>query len=145
MNIKIIVNIIVSGFIRFLHGYYLILITRRRKVGMIGCHFVYGIDGIKHNNIRKQINNNKREVRAITIKKIKKKKEWQRMDISYIYVPPYFPKNQTPDLVDETKYKALFLGLDLTRDFYFSYTYLYLLFSLFLFSLLLLLLLLFVL
>eukprot|EP01112_Ceratiomyxa_fruticulosa_P009119 TRINITY_DN2379_c0_g1_i4.p1 TRINITY_DN2379_c0_g1~~TRINITY_DN2379_c0_g1_i4.p1 ORF type:complete len:932 (-),score=227.25 TRINITY_DN2379_c0_g1_i4:192-2987(-) len=78
----------ILGFIRFLHGYYLMLITSRRKVGKIGPNFIYGID-----------------------------------DIAYIYIPPSFPKTQTPELQEEMKYKGLFLGLDLTRDFYFSYTY----------------------
>lgn len=33
-----------SGFVRFLEGYYIILITKRRKVGIIGHHTVYKIE-----------------------------------------------------------------------------------------------------
>ncbi|GAM26714.1 hypothetical protein SAMD00019534_098890 [Acytostelium subglobosum LB1] len=76
------------GFIRFLHGYYIILITKRRKVGLIGTHIIYGID-----------------------------------DTTYVYIPTTVPKANSPDFVDETRYKGLFLGLDLTKDFFFSYTY----------------------
>lgn len=46
------------GFIRFLEGYYIILITKRRRVAVIGYHTVYKIedttmiyipnDGIRH-------------------------------------------------------------------------------------------------
>eukprot|EP01132_Coremiostelium_polycephalum_P008426 gene8426-10345_t len=78
----------ILGFIRFLHGYYIILITKKRKVGLIGTHVIYGID-----------------------------------DTTYVYIPTSYPKTNSPDFADETKYKGLFLGLDLTKDFYFSYTY----------------------
>ncbi|KYQ90630.1 putative sac domain-containing inositol phosphatase [Tieghemostelium lacteum] len=76
------------GFIKFLHGYYIILITKKRKVGVIGTHYIYGID-----------------------------------DITYVYVPTTIPKTNSPEFSDETRYKGLFLGLDLTKDFYFSYSY----------------------
>lgn len=33
-----------SGFVRFLEGYYVILITKRRKVALIGPHVVYKIE-----------------------------------------------------------------------------------------------------
>jgi hypothetical protein len=36
------------GFVRFVHGHYLILITRRRPVGLIGRHRVYAIDETVH-------------------------------------------------------------------------------------------------
>eukprot|EP01133_Synstelium_polycarpum_P017723 gene17723-21133_t len=78
----------VLGLIRFLHGYYIILITKRRKVGVIGTHIIYGID-----------------------------------DTTYVYIPTTVPKTTGPDFTDETRYKGLFLGLDLTKDFFFSYTY----------------------
>ena len=33
-----------AGFVRFLEGYYIILITKRRKVGIIGHHTIYKIE-----------------------------------------------------------------------------------------------------
>eukprot|EP01126_Amoeba_proteus_P043848 TRINITY_DN4835_c0_g1_i6.p1 TRINITY_DN4835_c0_g1~~TRINITY_DN4835_c0_g1_i6.p1 ORF type:complete len:256 (-),score=27.53 TRINITY_DN4835_c0_g1_i6:49-816(-) len=41
-------------------------------------------------------------------------------DVSYIYLPATKPQ-QYPN--EEERYKGLFFGLDLTKDFYFSYTY----------------------
>ena len=34
----------IVGFVRFLEGYYILLITRRRKVAIIGGHFIYKIE-----------------------------------------------------------------------------------------------------
>lgn len=36
-------SIYVPGFIRFLEGYYIILVTKRRKIAMIGSHSIYKI------------------------------------------------------------------------------------------------------
>ena len=33
-----------QGFVRFLEGYYIILITKRRKVALIGPHVIYKIE-----------------------------------------------------------------------------------------------------
>ena len=33
----------ILGFIRFMEGYYMILITKRRKVGVIGHHSIYKV------------------------------------------------------------------------------------------------------
>lgn len=46
-----------SGFIRFLEGYYIILITKRRKVAVIGHHTIYKIEDtsiiyIPHESVR---------------------------------------------------------------------------------------------
>ena len=62
----------ILGFIRFLHGYYLMLITKRRRVGMIGSHVIYGIE-----------------------------------DLSYVYIPPSFPKQQASDFTDENRYHLM--------------------------------------
>ena len=34
----------IVGFIRFLEGYYIILVTKRRKVAVIGLHTIYKVD-----------------------------------------------------------------------------------------------------
>lgn len=46
-----------SGFIKFLEGYYIILITKRRKVAVIGHHTIYKIEDtimvyIPHESVR---------------------------------------------------------------------------------------------
>ena len=47
----------IAGFVRFLEGYYIILITKRRKVGLIGHHTIYKIEetsmiSIPHESVR---------------------------------------------------------------------------------------------
>jgi len=32
------------GFVRFLEGYYMVLITKRRRVALIGCHTIFKIE-----------------------------------------------------------------------------------------------------
>ncbi|XP_030850291.1 polyphosphoinositide phosphatase isoform X2 [Strongylocentrotus purpuratus] len=49
----------IAGFVRFLEGYYIILITKRKKVAIIGGHTIYKIEDtsmvhIPHDNFRKQ-------------------------------------------------------------------------------------------
>ena len=41
---KTLIHMYISGFVRFLEGYYIILITKRRKVGLIGHHTIYKIE-----------------------------------------------------------------------------------------------------
>ena len=37
----------IVGFVRFLEGYYIVLVTKRRKVAMIGLHTIYKVmDGV---------------------------------------------------------------------------------------------------
>jgi hypothetical protein len=54
---KIISSFGIVGFIRFLEGYYIILITKRRKVAVIGYHTIYKIEDttmiyIPHESVR---------------------------------------------------------------------------------------------
>jgi len=35
---------VLVGFVRFLEGYYMVLITKRRRVALIGCHTVFKIE-----------------------------------------------------------------------------------------------------
>ena len=37
-------NVVFTGFVRFLEGFYMILITKRRRVATIGPHSVYKIE-----------------------------------------------------------------------------------------------------
>jgi len=80
----------ILGFIRFLAGYYLIIITKRIKVGVIGGHDIYSVG-----------------------------------EISQYYIPHKDYRVELPSSREQersNRYKALFLGMDLT-NFYFSYTY----------------------
>eukprot|EP00897_Mesotaenium_endlicherianum_P007069 jgi/Mesen1/6390/ME000329S05561 len=64
----------IIGFVKFLEPYYMILVTKRRRIGTICGHAIYGVE-----------------------------------DTQLITVPH--------------SYKKLLMGMDLTKDFYFSYTY----------------------
>lgn len=44
MQINTVFNFVSTGFVRFLEGYYLILVTKRRKVAVIGLHTIYKIE-----------------------------------------------------------------------------------------------------
>ena len=49
----------IAGFVKFLEGYYIILITKRRKVGLIGHHTIYKIEdtvmiSIPHESVKEQ-------------------------------------------------------------------------------------------
>ena len=49
----------IAGFVRFLEGYYIVLITKRRKVGVIGQHTIYKIEDtsmfyIPHDTVKEQ-------------------------------------------------------------------------------------------
>jgi hypothetical protein len=89
----------IVGFVRFLQGYYLLLITKRRKVGQIGRHHIYGIDDTAYLYIPSP--------------------DREEQDTSYANFSAKTPVEQN----DETRYRALFFGMDLTKDFSFSYTY----------------------
>lgn len=62
----------ILGFIRFLEGYYIILISKRRKVALIGGHAVYKIDDteiipIANEQARSKMNSNTDEVKYMRI------------------------------------------------------------------------------
>lgn len=37
----------IVGFVRFLEGYYIILVTKRRKVAVIGLHTIYKVNDVR--------------------------------------------------------------------------------------------------
>lgn len=62
----------VFGFIRFLEGYYILLITKRRKVALIGPHVIYKIEDtnmiyIPNENVRSAMYNHSEEQRYVKI------------------------------------------------------------------------------
>ena len=57
-----------AGFVRFLEGYYVVLITKRRKVGLIGHHTIYKIEDtsmiyIPHDTVREAHSDEQRYLR----------------------------------------------------------------------------------
>lgn len=58
----------IVGFIRFLEGYYIILVTKRRKVAVIGLHTIYKVEDttmiyIPHDSVRKACDDEQKYVR----------------------------------------------------------------------------------
>ena len=43
-TISKIVDVVLAGFVRFLEGYYIVLITKRRRVALIGGHTIFKIE-----------------------------------------------------------------------------------------------------
>ncbi|VUZ54943.1 unnamed protein product [Hymenolepis diminuta] len=85
------------GFIRFLFGYYLIVVTQHREVARIGEHRIYKIEDTKMLYIPR--------------------------DIPFSSTTSDESGNGRNMQSDESKYLKMFQGVELNRDFYFSYTY----------------------
>nr|XP_033515364.1 phosphoinositide phosphatase SAC2-like isoform X1 [Nicotiana tomentosiformis] len=94
----------IVGFVKFLGPYYMVLITKRRKVGMICGHAVYAIT--------------KSEMFPIpnsTVLSNMDSKNENRANYSGVLMLIY--------MLSETRYKKLLRTVDLTKDFFFSYSY----------------------
>ncbi|KDO21375.1 hypothetical protein SPRG_13688 [Saprolegnia parasitica CBS 223.65] len=89
----------IVGFIKFLQGYYLIVVTQRRKIGCIGGHFIYAIQATQCLPIRRPKSDGS----------------------SWTWVSRWL--NPSPIEDAEARYLGLFHFVDLTKDFYYSYTY----------------------
>ncbi|GER28361.1 phosphoinositide phosphatase family protein [Striga asiatica] len=98
----------IIGFIKFLGPYYMLLITKRRKIGTICGHAVYSIAKSEmipipnpslHTNVAYSKNENS-----------------FRLDLHLLVVA-------LPFLLLIIRYKKLLRTVDLTKDFYFSYSY----------------------
>eukprot|EP00898_Chlorokybus_atmophyticus_P006892 jgi/Chlat1/7203/Chrsp57S06849 len=76
----------IVGFVRFLESYYMIVITKRRVLGTVCGHSIYGIDATR------------------------------------LFVVPH-PSYQLEISKAEKRYKKLLMGVDLTKNFFYSYTY----------------------
>lgn len=51
----------ILGFIKFLKGYYLLMITQKKKVAKIGLHNIYKIQDIKMVPLFRNVTKNKQE------------------------------------------------------------------------------------
>jgi hypothetical protein len=91
----------IVGFIRFLQGYYMILVTQRTKIGCIGGHFIYAIQGTQYLPIRAP-----KPADGST---------------AWTWVSRWLHPSPITDA--EERYLGLFHFVDLTKDFFYSYTY----------------------
>lgn len=93
----------VIGFVKFLDGYYLNLITQIKQVGCIAGNYIYTIKGSEIFPIRPR--DDQSNIFANLWRSVNKK------------------LNQSSQNIAESRYMALFQFVDITKDFYFSYTF----------------------
>ena len=94
----------IVGFVRFLDGYYLTLITQRKEVGCIDGNYIYSIKATEMFPIRP-----KEEPENSTFRSL-----WKKLNKKL---------NQTTSEIAENRYMGLFQFVDMTKDFFFSYSY----------------------
>eukprot|EP00457_Paulinella_chromatophora_P000160 gb/GEZN01000160.1/.p1 GENE.gb/GEZN01000160.1/~~gb/GEZN01000160.1/.p1 ORF type:complete len:2070 (-),score=443.97 gb/GEZN01000160.1/:126-5888(-) len=86
----------IFGFVRFLHGYYMCLITAVKKVATLGGHLVYSIEDTSLVPVPRHLN--------------------EALD------PEVAPTKAKKYLAQEKKYRSYFGLFDVRKNFYFSYT-----------------------
>lgn len=94
----------IVGFMKFLNGYYLILITQRKEVGCIAGNFIYSI-------------------KATEMFPIKPREEPESNTFKLIWKSLNKRLTQTNNEIAENRYLGLFQFVDMTKDFFFSYSY----------------------
>lgn len=94
----------IVGFVKFLNGYYLTLVTQRKEVGCIGGNFIYSIKATENFPIKPR---DEPETNAF-------KTLWRKLNKKL---------SQTASEIAENRYLGLFQFIDMTKDFFFSYTY----------------------
>lgn len=94
----------IVGFVKFLNGYYLTMVTQRKEVGCIGGNFIYSIKATENFAIKPR---DEPETNAF-------KTLWKKLNKKL---------SQTASEIAENRYLGLFQFVDMTKDFFFSYTY----------------------
>ncbi|KAL7059604.1 hypothetical protein AAHC03_012976 [Spirometra sp. Aus1] len=105
------------GFVRFLFGYYLIVITQRREVARIGEHRIYKIEDTKMIYVPGEP--------SVPLKKLLERSSAERCRAS---LPPWAQDcgsgaKLSRLVAEETRFLKLFQSIDLSSNFYFSYSY----------------------
>lgn len=94
----------IVGFIKFLNGYYLTMITQKKEVGCIAGNYIYTI-------------------KATEMFPIRPKEETESNALRYLWKKLNKKLSQTGSEVAENRYLGLFQFIDMTKDFFFSYSY----------------------
>lgn len=94
------------GMAKFLDCYYVILVTRRRKVGSVGGNAVYGVKATEMIPVKPE-----------------KTTSSDRSFVKSLVSDVNRRLNPTQREIAEQRYVGLFQFIDLTKDFFFSYTY----------------------
>lgn len=99
----------IIGFIKFLEGYYMILMTKKMPVAVLGYHVIYTIEDVNMiyipyvDKIGKEINMDEQKW-VISIWIDQRERDW--FNVVYIF-----------------RYLKMFQTIDLRQNFYFSYSY----------------------
>lgn len=102
--IKICTAYAIVGFVKFLTGFYLTLVTQRKEVGNISGNTIYSIKATEMFPIRPREEPESNAFKTLW-KKLNKKLSQTNLEIA------------------ENRYLGLFQFVDMTKDFFFSYTY----------------------
>lgn len=102
--VKIATAVGIVGFVKFLNGYYLTLITQKKEVGCVAGNFVYTI-------------------KATEMFPIKPRQEPESNAFKTLWKSLNKRLTQTTSEVAENRYLSLFQFVDMTKDFFFSYSY----------------------
>lgn len=94
----------IVGFVKFLNGFYLTMITQKKEVGCIGGNYIYTI-------------------KATEMFPIRPKEEKNKNALSYLWKQLNKRLTQTSAEMAENRYLGLFQFIDMTKDFFFSYSY----------------------
>jgi hypothetical protein len=102
--IKICTAYAIVGFVKFLNGFYLTLVTQRKEVGNIAGNTIYSIKATEMFPIKPRDEPESNAFKTLW-KKLNKKLSQTNLEIA------------------ENRYVGLFQFVDMTKDFFFSYTY----------------------
>lgn len=102
--VKIATAVGIVGFVKFLNGYYLTLITQRKEVGCIAGNYIYTIKATEMFPIRPRPPPESNKLKSF----------WKSLNKRI---------SQTASEIAESRYLGLFQFIDMTKDFFFSYSY----------------------
>jgi|APGre2960657444_1045066.scaffolds.fasta_scaffold00509_4 hypothetical protein len=116
------------GAIRFLEGYYLILVTQRRRVGTLAGHAVYAVEETEARELswlrRGVLTRLHMQVIPLPHPAARPPKSTEEQYDERCVAPlSVLPRCQPALSAARRRYLRLLSGVDLRRDFFFSYTY----------------------
>lgn len=109
----------IIGLVRFLKGYYLILITKRSVVATLGGHFIYHID----DTLMVSLQPSKQSSYSLSALSKFLRKGDNIEQKSSEKVDHELPNQSAVSDADETHYLSMFQLVQLSKNFYFSYSY----------------------
>jgi phosphatidylinositol 3,5-bisphosphate 5-phosphatase len=94
----------IVGFVKFLNGFYLTMITQKKEVGCIAGNYIYAI-------------------KATETFPIRPREEKENNTLKFLWKKLNKKLSQTTSEIAENRYLGLYQFIDMTKDFFFSYNY----------------------